>query len=148
MENLDRDHVPSSYERSNNKAKTSLDNSSSSSSSKPRPRGRDKEEEQQRKSKKENRKSTPMTGISSHGSPSRTTVSGNEKSGSGGKRRDHPSGVGAVGGRGSILHNTVNPLLTEVRNFQALHFFAAALVSSIHFRVMQLQFSRIFSSIC
>ena len=80
-------------------------------------------------SKKENRKSTPaMTGSNSHVSPSRQqqqqqgieprTTSG-EKSGSGGKRRDHPSGVGAVGGRGSILHNTVNPLLTEVRFFFA-----------------------------
>ena len=85
------------------------------SKSKPeKPRKRDsKEEEQQRKAnKKENRKSTPaMPSSSSHGSPSRA-----EKAlGSGVKRRDQPSGVGAVGGRGSILHNTVNPLLTEVK---------------------------------
>merc|ERR1712018_405490 len=67
-----------------------------------------------------------MTGISSHGSPSRqhhqvqqqTTA---EKSGSGGKRRDHPSGVGSVGGRGSILHNTVNPLLTELHQRYTHH---------------------------
>ena len=87
------------------------------SKSKPeKPRKRDsKEEEQQRKAnKKENRKSTPaMPSSSSHGSPSRA-----EKAlGSGVKRRDQPSGVGAVGGRGSILHNTVNPLLTEVRSY-------------------------------
>jgi len=89
------------------------------------------QQQNQRKSsssKKENRKSTPagvaMTG--SHGSPSRqqqqvqqqTTA---EKSGSGGKRRDHPSGVGAVGGRGSILHNTVNPLLTELHQRYTHH---------------------------
>merc|ERR1712025_879353 len=89
------------------------------------------QQQNQRKSsssKKENRKSTPagvaMTG--SHGYPSRqqqqvqqqTTA---EKSGSGGKRRDHPSGVGAVGGRGSILHNTVNPLLTELHQRYTHH---------------------------
>ena len=28
--------------------------------------------------------------------------------------REHPSGVGAVGGRGSILYNSVYPLLSEV----------------------------------
>ena len=80
-------------------------------------------------SKKENRKSTPaMTGNgnSSHGSPSRQQqqqqATSGEKSGSGGKRRDHPSGVGAVGGRGSILHNTVNPLLTEVSTVRSINY--------------------------
>jgi serine/threonine-protein kinase 24/25/MST4 len=79
-------------------------------------------------SKKENRKSTPaMTGNgnSSHGSHSRQQqqqqATSGEKSGSGGKRRDHPSGVGAVGGRGSILHNTVNPLLTEMHRSYTHH---------------------------
>ena len=79
-------------------------------------------------SKKENRKSTPgaMTGNSSgagHGSPSRQQLQGQptEKSGSGGKRIQAPSGVGAVGGRGSILHNTVNPLLTELHQRYTHH---------------------------
>ena len=89
------------------------------SKSKPeKPRKRDsKEEEQQRKAnKKENRKSTPaMPSSSSHGSPSRADKADSRSSGV--KRRDQPSGVGAVGGRGSILHNTVNPLLTEVCHF-------------------------------
>ena len=89
------------------------------SKSKPeKPRKRDsKEEEQQRKAnKKENRKSTPaMPSSSSHGSPSRADKADSRSSGV--KRRDQPSGVGAVGGRGSILHNTVNPLLTEVRSY-------------------------------
>ena len=80
-----------------------------------------KDEEQQRKNKKENRKSTPSAmpssgGISSsHGSPSRAAEKSSGSSSGNQKRRDpQPSGVGAVGGRGSILHNTVNPLLTEV----------------------------------
>ena len=109
MENLD--YEPSGRKSSKNPEKQS------------RKRDSNKDEEQQRKNKKENRKSTPSAmpssgggGISSsHGSPSRAA----EKSSSGNgnqKRRDpQPSGVGAVGGRGSILHNTVNPLLTEVR---------------------------------
>ena len=99
MENLD-------YEPSRSKSKPSVE----------KPRKRDSKEaaaEDQRKmNKKENRKSTPsaMPSSSSHGSPSRA----DKAPGSGVKRRDQPSGVGAVGGRGSILHNTVNPLLTEV----------------------------------
>ena len=109
MENLD--YEPGGRKSSKNPEKQS------------RKRDSNKDEEQQRKNKKENRKSTPSAmpssgggGISSsHGSPSRAA----EKSSSGNgnqKRRDpQPSGVGAVGGRGSILHNTVNPLLTEVR---------------------------------
>ena len=79
--------------------------------------------------KKENRKSTPgampsTTGSSGggHGSPSRTQQQViAEKSGSGGKRIRAPSGVGAVGGRGSILHNTVNPLLTELHQRYTHH---------------------------
>ena len=100
MENLD-------YEPSRSKSKPSVE----------KPRKRDSKEaaaEDQRKmNKKENRKSTPsaMPSSSSHGSPSRA----DKAPGSGVKRRDQPSGVGAVGGRGSILHNTVNPLLTEVK---------------------------------
>ena len=79
-----------------------------------------KDEEQQRKNKKENRKSTPSAmpssgGISSsHGSPSRAAEKSGSSSGNQKRRDPQPSGVGAVGGRGSILHNTVNPLLTEV----------------------------------
>ena len=126
MENLDQ-HVPS-YDpqpqhpqqghhhqtrevRSNNKS-----SSSKNSGDKARRRDKDEEPEKARKqssNKKENRKSTGpvMTSLTSGSSPSRS----NDKSGSGGKRRgEHPSGVGAIGGRGSILHNTVNPLLTEV----------------------------------
>lgn len=111
MENLDHHATPTSYERSSNSNKKT-----SASAADGKSRRRSDKSGADEKSKKENRKSTPMTGISSssHGSPSRAA---NEKSGSGGKRRDHPSGVGAVGGRGSILHNTVNPLLTEVSLF-------------------------------
>ena len=102
MENLDYEPSRSS------KSKPSVDQ---------KPRKRDSKNEateadQRKMNKKENRKSTPsaMPSSSSHGSPSRA----DKAPGSGVKRRDQPSGVGAVGGRGSILHNTVNPLLTEV----------------------------------
>jgi len=148
MENLDH-HVPtfepqssSRGHNSNNKSSkaestsvTSANTSSMSTSvttssgaksgNAPRKRSDPKEPESdpsQRKSsnssKKENRKSS---GGLSHGSPSRATGSSGEKSGSGGKRRDHPTGVGAIGGRGSILHNTVNPLLTELHHRYSRH---------------------------
>jgi len=142
--------VPSSYERSTNSNMKSKTSSSENNQQQPvgskqvSSRRSDKNnpdqsglmamtetepvQQQQRKSssssKKENRKSTPgtMTGSSSHGSPSRQQqLLTTEKSGSGGKRRDHPSGVGAVGGRGSILHNTVNPLLTELHQRYTHH---------------------------
>ena len=124
MENLDQHVVqPSSYEQqqppqSHHQQRGSSSNKSSNKTSESKPRRRDKEEETApaRKSsanKKENRKSSgPVMNPSSGSSPSRS----NEKAGSGGKRREHPSGVGAIGGRGSILHNTVNPLLTEVNS--------------------------------
>jgi hypothetical protein len=112
MENLDRpDHHQSS-------APVEASSRGGASSSSQKARRREKEAaEAERRSKKENRKSTPSmptTSSGNHGSPSRVPTS-SDKSGSGGKRRDHPSGVGAIGGRGSILHNTVNPLLSEVR---------------------------------
>jgi len=124
MENLDQHVVqPSSYEQqqppqSHHQQRGSSSNKSSNKTSESKPRRRDKEEEAApaRKSsanKKENRKSSgPVMNPSSGSSPSRS----NEKAGSGGKRREHPSGVGAIGGRGSILHNTVNPLLTELHH--------------------------------
>lgn len=123
MENLDQ-HVPQHQQprdrevRSNNKSssKTSSDKSRRSKDPEPDAPGPQVRKQSSSSNKKENRKSTGsavMTPGSAGSSPSRS----NEKSGSGGKRRgEHPSGVGAIGGRGSILHNTVNPLLTELHH--------------------------------
>ena len=124
MENLDQ-HVPYEPQPPQPHQGNRGPSNKSNKTSEGKPRRRDKEMEQAdasssaqaRKSsanKKENRKSSGPVMNSSGSSPSRS----NEKAGSGGKRRDHPTGVGAIGGRGSILHNTVNPLLTEVGHYK------------------------------
>ena len=126
MENLDQ-HVPYEPQPPQPHQGNRGPSNKSNKTSEGKPRRRDKEMEQAdasssaqaRKSsanKKENRKSSGPVMNSSGSSPSRS----NEKAGSGGKRRDHPTGVGAIGGRGSILHNTVNPLLTEVGHFGSI----------------------------
>lgn len=119
---------PKVSRRRSDQHKTNSDQSSRSSN--PNPVGDTSTQKRKESSnKKENRKSTPgampsTTGSSGggHGSPSRTQQQViAEKSGSGGKRIQAPSGVGAVGGRGSILHNTVNPLLTELHQRYTHH---------------------------
>ena len=140
MENLDQ-HVPYEPQPPQPHQGNRGPSNKSNKTSEGKPRRRDKEMEQAdasssaqaRKSsanKKENRKSSGPVMNSSGSSPSRS----NEKAGSGGKRRDHPTGVGAIGGRGSILHNTVNPLLTEVgQNYKSIRSFWIYVIKNTFF---------------
>lgn len=120
MENLDHSVTSvavTSGSSSNNKKSSNEKRRSREVRPEPEPDQQPQHRRTSAGAKKENRKSSGTSAAAAsiqvtgnRGSPSRPSGPPDKS----GKRRDHPSGVGAVGGRGSILHNTVNPLLSEV----------------------------------